>query len=121
MCWLHRWNLFKWLSKGLPTTFKVRSVHRSFKVSTISFKDHSKTGYTNITELNLFRCETMGLTEIKAGTSSSDAECEKVTSVGLIVGVTIAVLVGVVAVAVAAVKLACIRKHKARRSKKRKN
>ncbi|KTG03791.1 hypothetical protein cypCar_00039900 [Cyprinus carpio] len=67
------------------------------------------------------KCETMGLTEIKAGTSSSDAECEKVTSVGLIVGVTIAVLVGVVAVAaaVAAVKLACIRKHKARRSKKR--
>uniref|UniRef100_A0A8C1PCD3 Si:ch211-261n11.7 n=1 Tax=Cyprinus carpio TaxID=7962 RepID=A0A8C1PCD3_CYPCA len=66
------------------------------------------------------KCETMGLTEIKAGTSSSDAECEKVTSVGLIVGVTIAVLVGVVAVAaaVAAVKLACIRKHKARRSKK---
>lgn len=61
----------------------------------------------------------MGLTEIKAGTSSSDAECEKVTSVGLIVVVTITLLVAVVAVA--AVKLACIRKHKARRSKKRKN
>uniref|UniRef100_A0A8C2BU87 Si:ch211-261n11.7 n=1 Tax=Cyprinus carpio TaxID=7962 RepID=A0A8C2BU87_CYPCA len=63
------------------------------------------------------KCETMGLTEIKAGTSSSDAECE--TSVGLIVGVTIAVLAVVAVVAVAAVKLACIiyRKHKARRSK----
>ncbi|XP_016350620.1 tumor necrosis factor receptor superfamily member 14 isoform X2 [Sinocyclocheilus anshuiensis] len=61
------------------------------------------------------KCETMGLTEIKAGTTSSDAECEKVTSVGLIVGVTITVLV-----AVAVTLLACItyRKHKARHSNK---
>ncbi|XP_016085870.1 tumor necrosis factor receptor superfamily member 14 isoform X1 [Sinocyclocheilus grahami] len=59
------------------------------------------------------KCETMGLTEIKAGTTSSNAECEKVTSVGLIVGVTITVLV-----AVAVTLLACIiyRKHKARHS-----
>ncbi|XP_026104862.1 tumor necrosis factor receptor superfamily member 5 isoform X2 [Carassius auratus] len=62
------------------------------------------------------KCETRGLTEIKAGTSSSDAECEKVTSVGLIVGVT-TVLVAVVAVAILSAFIRH-RKHKARCSKK---
>ncbi len=59
----------------------------------------------------------MGLTEVKAGTISSDAECEKVTSVGLIVGVITAVLIAVI------VALACIiyRKRKARGSNERKN
>ncbi|KAL1269981.1 hypothetical protein QQF64_032270 [Cirrhinus molitorella] len=42
------------------------------------------------------KCETMGLAERKAGTTSSDAGCQKVTSVGLIVGVTITVLVAVI-------------------------
>ncbi|KAF4094611.1 tumor necrosis factor receptor superfamily member 14-like [Onychostoma macrolepis] len=42
------------------------------------------------------KCETMGFTEVKAGTTSSDAECEKVTSVGLIAGVTAAVLIAVI-------------------------
>ncbi|XP_026121516.1 tumor necrosis factor receptor superfamily member 5-like, partial [Carassius auratus] len=62
------------------------------------------------------KCETMGLTEMKPGTSSSDAECEKVTSVGLIVGVTI-VLVAVVTVAIISAYI-IYRKHKASRSKK---
>ncbi|XP_058647815.1 tumor necrosis factor receptor superfamily member 14-like [Onychostoma macrolepis] len=39
------------------------------------------------------KCETMGLTEVKAGTTSSDAECEKVISLGVIAGVIIAVTV----------------------------
>ncbi len=58
-----------------------------------------------------------GLTEVKAGTTSSDAECEKVTSVGLIAGVITAVLIAVI------VALACIiyRKCKARGSNERKN
>ncbi len=79
-------------------------------------KYSDKTGHTNITKL-LFRCETMGLTEVKAGTTSSDAECEKVTSVGLIAGVITAVLLAVI------VALACIiyRKCKARGSNERKN
>ncbi|XP_043102872.1 tumor necrosis factor receptor superfamily member 14-like [Puntigrus tetrazona] len=43
------------------------------------------------------KCEAMGLREIKAGTASSDAECDKVTwSVGVVVGVTITVLVVVI-------------------------
>ncbi|XP_052460400.1 tumor necrosis factor receptor superfamily member 14-like isoform X1 [Carassius gibelio] len=62
------------------------------------------------------KCDTKGLTEIKAGTSSSDAECEKANSVGLIVGVT-TVLVAVVAVAIISAYI-IYRKHKARRSKK---
>ncbi len=76
-----------------------------------------KTGHTNNTKL-LFRCETMGLTEVKAGTTSSDAECEKVTSVGLIAGVITAVLIAVIVAL-----LACIiyRKHKAWGSNERKN
>ncbi|XP_050973436.1 tumor necrosis factor receptor superfamily member 14-like [Labeo rohita] len=61
------------------------------------------------------KCETMGLTEIKAGTTSSDAECQKATSVGLIVGVTITCLVAVI---MALIALIMYRKHKARRSDK---
>ncbi len=60
----------------------------------------------------------MGLGEIKAGTTSSDAECEKVTSVGLIVGVTITVLVAVIVTLLACIKY---RKHKARHSNESKN
>ncbi|KAL6459128.1 hypothetical protein MHYP_G00326000 [Metynnis hypsauchen] len=45
-------------------------------------------------------CEGLGLTEIKAGTHSSDVECGNKTSAGLIAGIT--VLVFIVAVAVAA-------------------
>ncbi len=60
----------------------------------------------------------MGLREIKAGTTSSDAECEKVTSVGLIVGVTITVLAAVIVTLLACIKY---RKHKAQHSNKSKN
>ncbi|XP_073766439.1 tumor necrosis factor receptor superfamily member 5 isoform X2 [Danio rerio] len=56
------------------------------------------------------KCEMMGFKEKKAGTTSSDAECEKVTSVGLVVLVTIAVVL-VVAGTVAAL-LACIKYRK---------
>ncbi|XP_050960500.1 tumor necrosis factor receptor superfamily member 14-like isoform X2 [Labeo rohita] len=42
------------------------------------------------------KCETMGLTEVNAGTASSDTKCEKVILVGVIVGVTTAVFVAVV-------------------------
>ncbi|XP_056319679.1 tumor necrosis factor receptor superfamily member 14 isoform X2 [Danio aesculapii] len=62
------------------------------------------------------KCEMMGLKEKKAGTTSSDAECEKVTSVGFIVLVTIAVLV--VAVIVAALFYIKYRKRKPQRSNK---
>ncbi|CAM4717133.1 unnamed protein product [Leuciscus chuanchicus] len=62
------------------------------------------------------KCEIKGLTEIKAGTTSSDAECEKVTSVELIVGVTVTVLV---AVLVPLITYIIYRKHKARCSNKR--
>ncbi|KAK7145934.1 hypothetical protein R3I93_013612 [Phoxinus phoxinus] len=58
------------------------------------------------------KCEIKGLTEVKAGTTSSDAECEKVTSVGLIVGVTLTVTV-LVAVLVALIAYIKYRKHKA--------
>lgn len=80
----------------------------------ILIKNYSnKTGYTNI-ELNIFRCEIKGLTEIKAGTTPSDAECEKVTSVELIVGVGITVTVTVlVAVLVALIAYIIYRKSKA--------
>ncbi|KAA0714107.1 hypothetical protein E1301_Tti022795 [Triplophysa tibetana] len=37
-------------------------------------------------------CDTKGLTEIKAGTTSTDAECRKSTSVALIVGVVLLIL-----------------------------
>ncbi|XP_067248752.1 tumor necrosis factor receptor superfamily member 14-like isoform X1 [Chanodichthys erythropterus] len=62
------------------------------------------------------KCEIKGLTEIKAGTSSSDAECKKVTSVKLIVGVTVPVLVTVL---VALIGYIIYRKHKAQPSNKR--
>ncbi|RXN30627.1 tumor necrosis factor receptor superfamily member 5-like isoform X1 [Labeo rohita] len=61
------------------------------------------------------RCEAMGLTEIKAGTTSSDAECQEATSIGLIVGVTIT---GLVAVIMALIALIMYRKHKAQHSDK---
>ncbi len=60
----------------------------------------------------------MGLREIKAGTTSSDAECEKVTSVGLIVGVTITLLVAVIVTLIVCIKY---RKHKAQHSNKGKS
>lgn len=60
------------------------------------------------------KCEIKGLTEIKAGTTPSDAECEKVTSVELIVGVGITVTVTVlVAVLVALIAYIIYRKSKA--------
>lgn len=59
----------------------------------------------------------MGLKEVKAGTTSSDAECEKVTSVGLIAGVT-AVLI---AVTVALLSCFIYRKRKAWGSNRGKN
>ncbi len=38
----------------------------------------------------------MGLTEVKAGTTSSDAECVEVSSVGLITRVTISILIALI-------------------------
>ncbi|TRY82339.1 hypothetical protein DNTS_000064 [Danionella cerebrum] len=38
------------------------------------------------------KCELLGLKEVKAGTPSSDADCQSATPVGLIVGVTIFVV-----------------------------
>lgn len=61
------------------------------------------------------KCEMLGLKEKKAGTTSSDAECEKVTSVVIIVIVTITVVVAViVAVLLVYIKY---RKRKAQDSK----
>ncbi|KAL7828794.1 hypothetical protein SRHO_G00324280 [Serrasalmus rhombeus] len=47
------------------------------------------------------KCEDQGLTEIKAGTHSSDAECGKKTPAALIAGIIVSVLI--VAVAIAAI------------------
>ncbi len=60
----------------------------------------------------------MGLREIKAGTTSSDAECEKVTSVGLIVGVTISVLAAVIVTLIVCIQY---RKPKTQHSNESKN
>ncbi|XP_036435344.1 tumor necrosis factor receptor superfamily member 14-like [Colossoma macropomum] len=49
------------------------------------------------------KCEDLGLTEIKAGTLSSDAECGKKTPVGLIAGIIVSVLIVAIPVAVAAI------------------
>ncbi len=38
----------------------------------------------------------MGLREVKAGTTSSDAECVEVSSVALIAGVTISILIALI-------------------------
>ncbi|XP_037391491.1 tumor necrosis factor receptor superfamily member 14-like [Pygocentrus nattereri] len=51
------------------------------------------------------KCEELGLTEIKAGTHSSDAECGNKTPAALIAGIIVAVLIVAVAVAVAVIIL----------------
>ncbi len=60
----------------------------------------------------------MGLTEVKAGTTSFDAECVEVASVGLIAGVINSILIALIMLL-----LACIiyRKHKARGTNEGKN
>ncbi len=60
----------------------------------------------------------MGLREVKAGTTSSDAECVEVSSVGLIAGVITSILIALIVLLLAYI---IYRKHKARGTNECKN